>query len=138
MEEVQGKAPGILVVEDDPVVGRLTITALNMLSPDVVLATSADEALVQCSSRVFDVVVSDMKMPGMDGLELLEIMATNWPLMRRILASGEGEAVVTSASVDVIDRYLPKPWQITQLIDVVTEELRFHRDPAVRAARSQI
>lgn len=137
MEEVQGKTPGILVVEDDPVVGRLTITALNMLSSDVTLATSADEALVQCSSRIFDVVVSDMKMPGMNGLELLQIMATNWPLMRRILASGEGETIVTNASVDVIDRYLPKPWQITQLIDVVTEELGFHEDPALRATRSK-
>lgn len=126
MDDGSSSPPGILVVEDDPAVGRLTTTALQKISEDVTLVETGIQALDACAKREFDVVVSDMKMPGMSGLELLKVMETTWPGMRRILATGDRGIEIDQANTAehiVINRLLTKPWNMAQLIDAVNDEL---------------
>ena len=66
----QGRGRRILVVEDNVEVGRFSTQILADLGYDTTLATNASEALTLLEEASFDVVFSDVIMPGMNGLEL--------------------------------------------------------------------
>ena len=69
------KKQTILIVDDEPIVGKTVGKAMEQITDDVVIVQSGAAAVEVCRSRSFDVVVSDMKMPGMDGVELLRLLA---------------------------------------------------------------
>ena len=73
MNEKTQLKPSFLVVDDEPAVGRLLKRALAPLTDDIVVVESAAEALTVCLGRSFDLVISDMRMPEMDGAELLSV-----------------------------------------------------------------
>ncbi len=79
--------PRILFVDDQPAF----LQALKRLLPchaDCVIVTSALKAIRELEAGSFDLIVSDLEMPGMWGPELLEFAAERWPDMRRILLTG--------------------------------------------------
>ena len=68
--------PQVLVIDDDAVVGRSFDRVLTEQGYDVSTALSGEEALDKIEDNNYDVVFTDIKMPGMDGLEVAEqIMA---------------------------------------------------------------
>ena len=62
----------ILIVEDEPQVGEFIHTALEPLEADFTLATNASEALEVVRRKPVDLVITDFKMPGMDGISFLQ------------------------------------------------------------------
>ena len=72
-------------------------------------ACGAAEALASLATEPFDVVVSDLRMPGMDGLELLEQIRAQHPAMVRVLLSGQGPSVTFDDALLVAHQYLAKP-----------------------------
>ena len=87
-EIAQQPAAQILVVEDNEEVGHFAQTLLSELGHSVTLATSGEEALELTRARDFDVVFSDVVMPGMGGLRLAERLANEKPRLPVILATG--------------------------------------------------
>jgi len=88
----------ILVVEDNEEVGHFAETLLGELGHSVTLATSGEEALELTRRRDFDVVFSDVVMPGMGGLRLAETLAEEKPDLPVILATGYSQEIAQSGS----------------------------------------
>jgi two-component system, NtrC family, response regulator GlrR len=84
------RKPLVLVVDDDPAMRRLTATRLSMANYTVETADSAQMALDACVRLRPNLVISDLRMPGMDGLGLLKELKSRWPLLTVILMTGHG------------------------------------------------
>ncbi len=101
----------ILFVDDEPSV----LEGLRrMLRPmrrewDMAFAQSSQEALGALAERPFDVIVSDMRMPGMDGAALLTEVTRQYPQVVRIVLSGQSSKEATLKSVGVAHQFLAKP-----------------------------
>jgi response regulator RpfG family c-di-GMP phosphodiesterase len=107
-------AIGVLYVDDEPSLCR---AFARLFREDDRLAVSTagspEEALRLLGGRSFGVIVSDLRMPGMSGLELLAKARRRAPDMRRLLVSGyaDFEAALDAINEVGIDRLLTKPWQ---------------------------
>ncbi len=83
----------------------------------VLTAVGAVQALEVLEHESVDVVVSDMRMPGMDGAQLLERVTERWPRVVRLLLTGHAEVAAIAAAVNrgQIWRYIEKPWDDDEL-----------------------
>jgi HD-like signal output (HDOD) protein/ActR/RegA family two-component response regulator len=89
-------------------------------------ADSGPRAIEQLERQAYDVVVTDMRMPGMDGAELLEIVSGRWPQTVRIVLSGYADLKQTIRLVPFAHQYLSKPCEPRQLEDVINRCLTLH------------
>jgi HD-like signal output (HDOD) protein/CheY-like chemotaxis protein len=76
---------------------------------DMHFALGGEAALQACEQAPFDVVVSDMRMPGMDGATLLGHIRDRFPGTARVILSGYSEGVLTSRAISLAHRFLSKP-----------------------------
>lgn len=76
---------------------------------DMHFATGSSEALQIMEGERFDVIVSDMRMPGMDGAELLEIVKDKHPHTIRIMLTGQADESSILRTVGVVHQFLAKP-----------------------------
>ena len=88
---------------------------------NISFATSGAEALSLCDQKTFDVVVSDMRMPGMDGAELLHQLQENSPDTARIILSGYSEDEAILRTVGPAQRYLAKPCDDEVLFEAIAQ-----------------
>ena len=119
--------PVILVVDDSSVdrtlIGQLA--AEEELDWIVEFADSAEEALVRLDEFVVDVVVTDMMMPGMDGLALLSLMRKKHSKTPVILTTGKGsEALAAEALRSGASSYVPKTELATRLKETIKQVLQ--------------
>ncbi|OLC74899.1 MAG: hypothetical protein AUI57_07675 [Candidatus Rokubacteria bacterium 13_1_40CM_2_68_8] len=84
---------GVLIVDDDPALLQALPEVLRLRMPEVTVETadSAPAALGRIAARDYDAIVTDIKMPGMDGLELLAEIRTHWPDTPTLMITGHGE-----------------------------------------------
>ena len=80
----------VLVVDDDPVVGRSFDRVLSGKGYAVITATSGQEALDKLETENYDVVFTDIKMPGMSGLEVAEQVKRRRPWLPVVIVTGYG------------------------------------------------
>jgi len=101
----------ILVVDDEPVIRFSLVELLESDGHDVRAAEHAPAALAALEAYPVDVVVSDLKMPGMDGLELLEEVRIRHPDIAFVLltAHGDERTAVRALKLGAWD-YVPKPF----------------------------
>lgn len=112
----------ILLVEDDPRVLHLARTGLQELGYRVLIANEATEALKQIDSTEEkpDVVVSDVVMPGMSGLQLRELVVEKYPDIKIILTSGYPEPALQALGMEPgSDTMLRKPYSLTELTQAI-------------------
>ncbi len=111
----------ILVVDDETAILNSLRRVLSNLSYDVLVADSGIKALTLMSEQQVDLVISDMRMPGMDGYELLSHIKTLYPNTVRIILSGYAdEKLVMKALLKNIARtYLFKPWNNQELAELI-------------------
>jgi len=81
--------------------------------------------ILQNNHSDFDIVVSDVKMPGIDGLKLLEIIKEKYPHINRIILSGfvEQDAVISALLKGLAQTYFSKPWNNTEIADKINHVL---------------
>jgi len=128
----------VLFVDDEPRVLEALERSLRMGGIDwqARFVTSGEAALAALDSDRFDVIVSDMRMPGMDGAALLAAVATRAPAMVRIVLSGQAEEASALRVVRVAHQFLSKPCDAKTLRRVVEQTGALHRtlaDPKLRA-----
>lgn len=111
----------ILFVEDNEML--LELYGL-MLEPDLdqwqtTLAPDAEAALKILGNETFDVVASDLQMPGKDGIELLTEVRILHPQTSRLIISGIADQAAAAKSLDCIHLFLPKPFEARVLRDTL-------------------
>jgi CheY-like chemotaxis protein len=113
----------ILFVDDEP----LLVRALrNLLHPQrgawsMTFVTSGAAALEELGKGHFDVIVSDLRMPGMDGVALLEVVRDLYPRVKRIVLSGHAEPASLEAARRLAHCMLAKPCSVGSLKDAITD-----------------
>jgi response regulator RpfG family c-di-GMP phosphodiesterase len=121
-------APTVLCVDDEPNVLSALRRLLRPRGYRVLMAGGADEARAALERHDVDVIMADMRMPGTDGVALLEEAAGHWPRVVRILLTGSGDlgTAVDAFNRDRLFRYLLKPWDDEALCRAVREAVE-HR-----------
>src|SRR5262245_46601814 len=126
----------ILVVDDEPVVQDAVRWLLRAQGYDVDTVGNGEEALSRIAQQEFDVVVSDIKMPGLNGLDVLERSRALKPNLSVILMTGYAslETAIEALRLGASD-YLRKPFELDDLTLSVERALRAHRSPEPARAR---
>ena len=117
-----GPAPGarLLLVEDDPAVSEVADSLLKEMGLDVTTAASGPQAIQKLEAEDFDIMLSDVVMPGgMTGIELAGAAHARWPAMRIILASGYAGDDVDSALAASPWPFLKKPYSAAELAQIL-------------------
>jgi len=123
-EEAQG-LKRILFVDDEPRVldGLRRSLRTKRKQWELVFANSGAAALEELGRGTFDIIVSDMRMPGMDGAEVLLRAASLQPEAARIVLSGQTEESAATRAATVAHRFLTKPCEPELLEATITRTL---------------
>jgi two-component system NtrC family sensor kinase len=114
-----GASPStILIVDDDEHVRRALRRALRRVRCRILDAPEASGGLQHLENEPVQVVVSDYRMPGMNGVEFLRAVKGRWPHIQRVLLTGQADSTAIEEAVNQseIFRFIWKPWDDTHLI----------------------
>jgi DNA-binding NtrC family response regulator len=132
----------VMLVDDEvPFVETMT-KRLKRRNLDIIAAYSGEEALQNLEeTKRIEVVILDVKMPGMDGVATLKEIKMNHPLIEVIMLTGHGttDSAVEGMSLGAFD-YLMKPCDIEALVSKVSEaaEKKRSHEEKVRQARKKL
>jgi len=122
----------VLFVDDEP---RVTsaLKAIFRREYDVLIANSGTEALKTLAEHDVDVIVSDQRMPGMLGNELLAKVSLKYPQTMRILLTGfmDKQAIVDSINDGEVYRFINKPWSNEEMRQVVADAALASKIPVI-------
>lgn len=108
---------------------------------DMVFCASSEEALREIARSPVDVVVSDMRMPGMDGATLLARVKEQCPAAARIILSGHADRDTVTRTLPVAHQFLGKPCDMNELRNVVERTCNLTKllaEPSIRGMMSRI
>ena len=112
-----GEIGRVLVVDDEEIIRKLLQRTLEAAHYDVVTAASGEEALNKVSQLDFRVVLCDITMPGMSGIELLQQLTANWPETPVVMVTALADA---QTAVEAMKRgaydYIVKPFDSPDLL----------------------
>jgi HD-like signal output (HDOD) protein/ActR/RegA family two-component response regulator len=133
-----GRVKRILIVDDEaPVLESLRIRLHRMQSKwEMSFVDSGVRALEQLDQHHFDVLVTDMRMPGMDGPALLQACQKRWPDVIRLVLSGYTDPALLNRALAFTHQYLEKPCEPRRLENVIDRCLGLHEllnRPALRS-----
>jgi DNA-binding NtrC family response regulator len=123
-------AARILVVDDDPALLEALPEALRLRFDRIHVDTcdSGTAALSQLEQSDYDAVITDIKMPGMDGLELLAAVRERWPAIPTLLITGHGEeGLAAQAREKGAFDYLLKPLDRDELMSSLERAIQLRR-----------
>ena len=108
----------VLLVDDEPMIvaGLQRLLRPHREKWDVKTATSATEALELLETNAFDVIVSDMRMPIMDGAQFLAITKEKYPATMRLVLSGQTDESAALRVIMVAHQFLSKPTSTQELL----------------------
>jgi two-component system response regulator PilR (NtrC family) len=134
------ESPQLLFVDDEPALRRLMAERLAERGFDVVEADSGEKALELLHQFAFDIVITDLRMPGMDGTQVIEAARERYPGIVAIVITGFG---TVKDAVEAIKRgasdFIAKPFQFDELIHVLQKALEQRRLTSENAyLRSQL
>jgi len=117
-------AKRILVVDDEASIRDLCARVLQRAGFDVAVASSGEEAVGRLQAEAFDGVVSDIRMPGLSGLDVLGTAKQLYPGIRVVLITGFGTPqTLDRARQSGADRILTKPFNPVELLGAVRDIL---------------
>jgi len=118
----------LLLVDDEPSILSALRRLFRPQGYRVLTAEGGQAALDLLQGETVDLVISDMRMPGMDGAQFLERVRRIQPDTARILLTGYADIASTIAAINDggIDRYIAKPWDDNDIQLVVKEALARH------------
>jgi CheY-like chemotaxis protein len=129
-KEILMPVPRILLVDDQRDILKLLHSTLNTLAHemDILEAPSGEEALLEASRNKVDLLVSDYRLPGITGVELMHKIRVKYPDVRVILVTGmtdrkARDEILNAGAAAVFD----KPISLTDFLDAVERALGLHR-----------
>ena len=133
----------VLFVDDEP---KVLLALERMLRPlkdewRMMFVSSGDEALEALERERFDVVVTDMRMPGMNGVQLMERVAERHAPVVRMALSGHSDRELILRAVHLAHQYLSKPCDGAVLKEKLAQAMRlrqFTDNPALQAIAARV
>lgn len=109
---MSARTPTVLVVDDEPEILNTLRRQLRGEGYRLLTTTSASEALNRVATGEVDVIVADIDMPEMNGLELVAVLRRDFPDTVRLLLTGDSslESALDAINRGEVFRYLTKPW----------------------------
>ena len=119
--------PEILILDDEPIVGDRLKPALEKCGYEVETLTDSREAIQRLSEKRYDVLITDLKMTGPSGLDVLRFVKEQTPSTRVIVITGYATAEQAKASLKggAVD-FIAKPFRISQLRELIARILEKH------------
>lgn len=127
----------ILIVDDDESVRKTLARELSTMGYEVLSAGDAQGGLEILKNREVDVVISDLRMPGVQGSSLLRIIRDIYPETMRIMLSGFADTESALQAINEIEvyRFYPKPWDSKELLSGIANAIRIR---AMKAERKKL
>lgn len=125
-----------LVVDDEPAICVCFEALFKQLGCQISSVASAEDAIAVVKSRHVDIIVLDIRLPGMDGLSAIEELRrfTRAPV---VLMTAHGDLSTAVAAVkEGVFEYLPKPFELSHVTQVVTKALQSSTKPQRTATES--
>jgi HD-like signal output (HDOD) protein/CheY-like chemotaxis protein len=115
----------LLLVDDEPLVLSGLRRSLRSMADEWTLesAGSGEEALLAMAKQSFDVIVTDMRMPGMDGAQLLNEVRRRSPQTVRVALSGQCDRETVLRAIGSTHQYISKPCDPQQLRNTITHAI---------------
>mgnify|MGYP001309503136 FL=1 len=119
------KIPRILLVDDEVAFANNLLKLLSKRGYDAVVVYNGADAVNMVGEKEFDVIILDMKMPGMDGIATLKEIKKKVPLVEVVILTGHGsvESGIEGMQLGAFD-FLMKPVSIDDLQEKVSEAYR--------------
>ena len=130
----------ILIVDDHTEVRRMLAASMKTLGPefDVLEVPSGEEALLIGSGLALDLVVADVRLPGISGLEMVSIMQKRYPKIKIILITGIEEMMTRRQVAEAgVDAFFYKPVEIPDFLDAVQRSLGLVQTGSPQAASGE-
>mgnify|MGYP000910523395 CR=1 FL=1 len=120
----EAERASVLIVEDDEAVGTVLVALLGQHAFDALHVTSAEEALRVLEKRPFDAVISDVRMPGMDGVALLKVLGQRFPELPVVLLTAHGSVplAVEAMKAGAVD-FMLKPFDRDEISFVLQKAI---------------
>lgn len=110
----------VLIVDDQPGIRFLLEELFKKEEYNTESAENGGEALRKVQGHQPDCILLDMKMPGIDGIEVLKQIKKDWPAIPVIMMTAYGELELTEKALDLgAERYFTKPFDIFEVRDAV-------------------
>jgi len=124
----------VLVVDDDPVVGRSFDRVLSERGYAVITAPNGQEALDRMAREDYDMVFTDIRMPGMDGIDVAAEIKARQPWMPVVIVTGYGTAEAQARAKQVgVTAFLHKPLSSDAIEASAREALQVAAAPVAQA-----
>lgn len=119
---------GVLFVDDEPNILSAIKRMLRSIRQDFELyfAENGADALAMLEENPIDIIVSDMRMPGMDGAQLLKEVQHRYPQSIRIMLTGQADEESILRTVNIVHQFLAKPCEPDRLKDVLIRSAALH------------
>ncbi|HEY8484976.1 MAG TPA: response regulator [Longimicrobiales bacterium] len=122
------RAARVLVVDDEPAITAVIVRRLRRENIECEVAHSGEEAVRRLESESFDLVLTDVSMPGISGLELMRRIKSVDPLIQVILMTAHSDVTTAiRAYRGRADGFLLKPFDLEQLAESVRGRLDHRR-----------
>jgi CheY-like chemotaxis protein len=116
LEVASGQTLKILVVDDEDMVRETLVEYLELGGHQVSAASDEDDWLEMLKLQRFDVVITDLSMPKVDGYHVALVVKQGWPQTRILMATGYGDGIDRSMLDDgTIDDVINKPFNLEQI-----------------------
>jgi len=116
--------PRVLIVDDEAAICLLLKESLSLAGFHCQTAASGQEALEILQQKEFDALISDLRMPGMSGLGLLEAARAKYPKMILLLATGDDDLQTgVEAKQDSVHECLMKPFRLATVVTTLNRAL---------------
>jgi response regulator RpfG family c-di-GMP phosphodiesterase len=121
--------PTLLLVDDEPSILSALRRLFRPCGYRILTSESGAGGLELLAKEDVDLVISDMRMPEMDGAQFLEQVRTGWPRIIRILLTGYADITSTVNAINKgeIYRYVSKPWDDHDIVLMVRDALERQR-----------
>jgi two-component system response regulator HydG len=119
----------ILIVDDDESIGKTMKAILEDENYIVDVAINGKQAIEMTNEKIYNLALLDIRLPDIEGVELLKLMKEYVPRTRKIMVTGYPTIQNTMSALNKnADAYLLKPVDIEKLLAVVKEQLRFQAE----------
>lgn len=116
--------PRVLVVDDEESIRDLLARTLALVEYEVSTRPDAASALECLRAQPCDLLITDLKMPGMDGLELIREVRRMWPALPVLIITGYSSEANAIAAINLgVNGYLTKPFRVPKVLSAAAKAL---------------